>query len=184
MVNQLDATVVPDTTLESLATERCILVAAVLLAEKSLLPAIKLDRSRFSAPWCRLHIGLGSVIEAYARVFSGVAWQHSIVVPGLVVVGKVDRSGVVHVGVEQVVEVDGRAVVREVRQEQLVVDGEGIEQLAEERVNAIPGSHDLLGSALKFSHLSQQAQVFDDVRIKTQCHLGGFSWLSLVLFDV
>ena len=90
MVDKLNAAVVPDTALESLTTKRCILVAAVLLAEKSLLPAIKLDRSRFSTPWCRLPIGLRTVIEAYARVLSGIAWQHSIVVSGLVIVGKVD----------------------------------------------------------------------------------------------
>ena len=132
MVDKLNAAVVPDTALESLTTKRCILVAAVLLAEKSLLPAIKLDRSRFSAPWSRLPIGLRSVIEADARVLSGIAWQHSIVVPGLVVVCKVDRSGVVHVRVEQVVEIDGRAVIREIRQEELVIDGKGIEKLAEE----------------------------------------------------
>ena len=45
MVDELNATVVPDTALKGLASERGLLIAAVLLAKKGLLPAIKLDRS-------------------------------------------------------------------------------------------------------------------------------------------
>ena len=45
MVDELNAAVVPDTALKGLASERGLLIAAVLLAKKGLLPAIKLDRS-------------------------------------------------------------------------------------------------------------------------------------------
>ena len=154
MVDKLDATIVPDAALESLASKSCLLAAAVLLAEKSLLPAIKLDRSRFGSPRCCLPIGLRSVIEADARVLGGVAWQHSIVVPGLVIVGKVDRGCVVHVWVEEVVEVDRRAVACEVWQEQLVIDGERIEQLAEEGVDTIPCSHYLFRPSFESPNLA------------------------------
>ena len=71
------------------------------------------------------------------------------------VVCKVDCSHIIHVGIKQVVEILGLAVVQEVGQEKLVIDAQRVQQPATERVDSVPAGHLLLATSLDLPYLSE-----------------------------
>jgi hypothetical protein len=83
-------------------------------------------------------VGLREVLGGQSRVLHSPTGKNAIYVHCLVVICVVDGGDVIHVWVEQVVEVPRLLVAGEIWTEELVVYGTRVEGLSEEGVNAVP----------------------------------------------
>lgn len=149
--------------------------------QHGLLPAVKLLWRGLGTPRCLRGIALRTILVRQPWVLHRIATQYAIIVLRVVVVGVFKGRHIVHVWIKQVVEINGRLVVSEVRQEKLVVDRKRVQRTAHERVEAVPFTKNLLRAVLKFPELAQEFEVCDDVAIETESHLARLFRLLLVL---
>ena len=100
MVNQLNPTIVPDSSLKCVPTQSCLIRTAVLLYEWCRLPGVELNWLGFEAPWCMLTVCFRLIFHGHARELRRESVNYAIVIGRVVIVGVVQSHHIVHVRVE------------------------------------------------------------------------------------